>query len=220
MIELRNVCKTYETRGLKRRVFHDLNLRIDRGDALAICGANGAGKSTLIRLLAGVEQPTSGQVTREMSTSWPIGYGSCFDSSMTGADNARFIARIYGQDEDEVLAYVEDFAQLGVYINQPLNTYSSGMKSRLTFGVSLAIQFDCYLVDEVTAAGDIRFRKRCEEELLARRDNGTLIMVSHDNYTLQQYCTRGAVLYGGVLVFFDTVAEACEVHHGLQMRGS
>ncbi len=220
MIELRNVCKTYETRGLTRRVFHDLNLRIDRGDALGICGANGAGKSTLIRLLAGVEQPTSGKVTRQMSTSWPIGYGSCFDSNMTGADNARFIARIYGQDEKDVLAYVEDFAQLGVYINQPLSTYSSGMLSRLTFGVSLAIQFDCYLVDEVTAAGDIRFRQRCEAELLARRDNGTLIMVSHDNYTLQQYCTRGAVLYGGVLVFFDTVAEACEVHHGLQMRGS
>lgn len=219
MIELRDVCKTYETRGLTRRVFHDLNCRIDRGDSLAICGANGAGKSTLLRLIAGVEHPTSGEVVRTMRTSWPIGFANCFDRNMSGADNARFIARIYRQDEQQILAFVEDFAQLGVYMNQTVDTYSSGMLSRLAFGVSLAIEFDCYLVDEVTAAGDARFRRRCEDELMARRDNSTLIMISHDPYTLQQYCTRGAVLYGGILVFFDTVAEACEVHHALQMRG-
>lgn len=138
---------------------------------------------------------------------------------MSGADNARFVARIYQQDEQEVLDYVEDFAQLGVYLRQPVSTYSSGMVSRLAFGVSLAISFDCYLVDEVTAAGDVRFRKRCEEELMARRDNGTLIMTSHDPYMLERYCTRGAVLYSGALIFFDTVAEACNVHHALQMRG-
>lgn len=220
MIELRNVCKTYETRGLTRRVFHDLNFRIDAGDSLAVCGANGAGKSTLLRLLAGVEYPTSGQIVREMSTSWPIGFANCFQPGMTGADNARFIARIYRQDEKQVLAFVEDFAQLGIYMNQTINTYSSGMTQRLAFGISLAIDFDCYLVDEVTAAGDIRFRRRCEEALMARRDSGTLIMTSHDPYTLEQYCTRGAVLYGGVLVFFDSVAEACEVHHALQMRAA
>jgi capsular polysaccharide transport system ATP-binding protein len=155
-----------------------------------------------------------------MRTSWPIGFASCFQWNMTGADNARFIARIYRQDEQRILAFVEDFAQLGVYMNQTVETYSSGMVSRLAFGVSLAIDFDCYLVDEVAAAGDVRFRRRCEEELMARRDNGTLIMTSHDPYMLQQYCTRGAVLYGGLLVFFDTVAEACEVHHALQMRGT
>jgi capsular polysaccharide transport system ATP-binding protein len=137
---------------------------------------------------------------------------------MTGADNARFIARIYRQDEKAVLAFVEDFAQLGVYLDQEVQTYSSGMVSRLAFGISLAIDFDCYIVDEVTAAGDIRFRRRCEAELLARRDRATLIMTSHDPYTLELYCTRGAVLYGGALTFFDTVSEACEVHHALQMR--
>jgi capsular polysaccharide transport system ATP-binding protein len=218
MIELHDVCKTYETRGLTRHVFHNLNLRIDRGDSLAICGANGAGKSTLLRLIAGVEYPTSGKVVREMRTSWPIGFASCFQPTMTGADNARFIARIYRQDEQQILAFVEDFAQLGVYMNQNVSTYSSGMLSRLAFGVSLAIEFDCYLVDEVTSAGDARFARRCEEELMARRDNGTLIMTSHDPYTLERYCTRGAVLYGGLLVFFDSVTEACEVHHALQMR--
>lgn len=218
MIEFKNVSKTYHTRGLTRRVFSDLSFRIDAGESLAICGANGAGKSTLLRLIAGVEHPTGGQIERTMQTSWPIGFASCFDRSMTGADNARFIARIYEHDEQEVLDYVEDFAQLGVYLRQPVSTYSSGMVSRLAFGVSLAISFDCYLVDEVAAAGDVRFRRRCETELMARRDNGTLIMTSHDPYMLEQYCTRGAVLYSGALVFFDTVAEACEVHHSLQMR--
>ncbi|HWU02699.1 MAG TPA: ABC transporter ATP-binding protein [Novosphingobium sp.] len=218
MIEFHNVSKIYETHSLRRRIFSDLSFRIQPGESLAICGANGAGKSTLLRLIGGVEYPTSGRIERGITTSWPIGFTNCFISTMTGADNARFIARIYQQDEEEVLAFVEDFAKLGVYLRQPVNTYSSGMMSRLAFGVSLAIPFDCYLVDEVTAAGDVRFRRRCEEELMARRKTGTLIMTSHDPYTLEQYCNRGAVLYSGALVFFDTVAEACEVHHALQMQ--
>ncbi len=220
MIQFHNVAKDYRTRGLKRRVFSNLSFRIERGDSLAICGANGAGKSTLLRLISGVEFPTHGRVERSMSTSWPIGFSSAFNMNMTGADNARFIARIYQRGEREVLDYVEDFAQLGVYIDQPVKTYSSGMISRLAFGVSLAIAFDCYLIDEITAAGDVRFRRRSEEELMARREHSTLIMTSHDPYILQQYCKRGAVLYSGALVFFDTVAEACEVHHALQMRGA
>ncbi len=218
MINFHNVSKTYHARGLTRRVFSGLSFTIQRGESLAICGANGAGKSTLMRLIGGVEHPSSGRIDRSMKTSWPIGFGSCFQGSMTGADNARFIARIYRHDEREILDYVEDFARLGNYMDQPVSTYSSGMVSRLAFGVSLAIDFDCYLVDEVAAAGDIRFRKRCEEELLARRNSGALIMTSHDPYMLEQYCTRGAVLYRGVLAFYDSVAEACEVHHALQMR--
>lgn len=220
MIEFENVSKVYETRGLTKQVFTNLSFRVERGESLAICGANGAGKSTLLRLIAGVEHPTGGRITRTLRTSWPIGLASCFHASMTGADNARFIARIYGRDEKQIIAYVEDFAQLGVYIDQPVETYSSGMVSRLAFGISLAIDFECYLVDEVTAVGDIRFRQRCETELLARRNRGTLIMTSHDPYTLEKYCTRGAVLFRGALVFFGTVGEACEVHHALQMRAA
>jgi capsular polysaccharide transport system ATP-binding protein len=218
MIEFDNVSKNYEARGLNRRVLDRISFRIERGESLAICGANGVGKSTLLRLIGGIEHPTGGQIRRTMRTSWPIGFANCFYGTMTGADNARFIARIYQKDEDEVIAFVEDFAQLGVYLNQPVMTYSSGMVSRLAFGVSLAIDFDCYLVDEVTGAGDVRFRRRSEAELLARRDRATLIMTSHDPYTLELYCTRGAVLYAGALTFFDTVTEACEVHHALQMR--
>ena len=186
MIEFQNVSKTYHIRKFEKHVFTDLNFKIEPGESIGICGANGAGKSTLMRLIAGVEQPSSGRVIRTMSTSWPIGYSSCFQSSLTGADNARFIARIYAMDEQKLADFVEDFAQLGPYFHQPVHTYSAGMNARLAFGVSLAIDFDCYLVDEVTGAGDERFRARCEEALLHRRDNATLIMISHDPGTLRQ----------------------------------
>jgi len=220
MIRFENVSKTYHIRKFEKQVFSNLNFTIGRGESIGICGANGAGKSTLMRLIAGVEQPSSGSIERAMTTSWPIGYASCFQGSMTGADNVRFIARIYRQPEQDILDFVEDFAQLGPYFHQPVRTYSSGMQGRLAFGTSLAINFDCYLVDEVTGAGDERFRRRSHEELLSRRESGTLVMVSHDPHMLQQYCDRGAVLYGGNLSFYDSVAEACEVHHGLQMRAA
>lgn len=216
MIKFENVSKTYHIRKFEKRVFNDLNFEIAKGDSVGICGANGAGKSTLMRMIAGVEFPSSGNVTRTMSSSWPIGYSSCFYHNLTGADNARFISRIYNQPQEEVLHYVEDFAQLGPYLHQPVGTYSAGMVARLAFGISLAIDFECYLVDEITGAGDERFRIRCEEALLHRRDNATLIMISHDPGMLRQYCRRGAVVYGGSLVFYDTIDEATEVHHRLQ----
>jgi capsular polysaccharide transport system ATP-binding protein len=220
MISFSNVTKSYEVGRYRKLVFNNLSFDIRPRESIAICGANGAGKSTLLRLIAGTEFPTRGKIERKMTTSWPIGFASCFLMNMTGADNARFIARIYRQDEYDLLSYVEDFAQLGPYLNQPVNTYSSGMVARLAFGISLAIEFDCYIVDEVTAAGDVRFRRRCEEALMSRRENGTLIMTSHDPYTLEHYCTRGAVLYGGCLTFYDSVTEACEAHHALQMTGA
>lgn len=219
MIRFNHVSKTYHLRKFEKLVFADLNFTIEKGDSIGICGANGAGKSTLMRLISGVEQPTSGKVTRSMTTSWPIGYANAFQSSLTGADNARFISRIYDKPEQELLDFVEDFAQLGPYLHQPVNTYSAGMNARLAFGISLAIDFDCYLVDEVTAAGDERFRRRSEDALISRRDNATLVMISHDPGTLKAYCRKGAVLYGGALVHYDSIAEACEVHHRLQSRG-
>jgi capsular polysaccharide transport system ATP-binding protein len=217
LIVFDNVGKVYHTRTLINMVLRDVDFAIHPGDSLAILGANGAGKSTLMRLISGVEHPTSGRIAREMSVSWPIGYTSCFQSSLTGADNARFIARIYRQPVDELLAFVEEFAQLDKYFRQPVNTYSAGMSARLAFGISLAIDFDCYLVDEVTAAGDMRFRERCHTALMHRRDNGTLIMVSHDAATVKAYCRRGAVLRDGRLSFYDTVDEAWEAHHSFQL---
>lgn len=212
MISFQNVSKSYHIRKFRKDVLHNLSFNIPTGSSLGICGANGAGKSTLMRLISGVEAPTSGRIERTVSCSWPIGYSSCFQSSLTGADNARFIARIYDKDIKQLLDYVEDFAQLGAYFYQPIYSYSAGMLARLAFGISLAIEFDCYLVDEVTAAGDDRFRQRCEEALQHRRDTGTLLMISHDPGTLRSYCERGAVLHKGELFFYDNIEEAIEVH--------
>lgn len=212
MISFKNVSKSYHIRKFTKDVLTDLTFDISTGSSLGICGANGAGKSTLMRLISGVESPTSGRVERTVSCSWPIGYASCFQSSLTGADNARFIARIYDKDIKQLLDYVEDFAQLGPYFFQPIYSYSAGMLARLAFGISLAIEFDCYLVDEVTAAGDDRFRQRCEEALHYRRETGTLVMISHDPGTLRSYCERGAVLNQGQVTFYDTIDEAIDVH--------
>jgi capsular polysaccharide transport system ATP-binding protein len=218
MIRFEHVNKTYHIRRFRKDVLKDISFTISRGENIGICGANGAGKSTLMRLIAGVEAASSGSIQREMSTSWPIGYSSCFQSSLTGADNARFIARIYGQPSAPLLDYVEDFAQLGAYFHQPINTYSAGMQARLAFGISLAVDFDCYLVDEVTAAGDDRFRQRCHDALISRRETGALLMISHDANTLREYCTKGAVVHGGDVQFFPTVDEALDLHHTMQRQ--
>lgn len=220
MIVLENVSKVYEGNNVDNEVLRDINLTIRPGDSIGVCGANGVGKSTLMKLIAGVERPTSGKVTRTMSVSWPIGYSSAFHPNLTGADNAKFIARIYGADERELLAFVEEFAQLGSYMHEPIRTYSAGMAARLAFGVSLAIKFDCYLVDEITGAGDERFKVKSEEALHERREMGTLVMVSHDTSTLFRYCRRGAVVYGGTVTLYDTIAEAADVHHRLQSLGA
>lgn len=216
MIRLSGVYKSYHGRGFTNRVLHDVSLTVRPGDALGVCGANGAGKSTLIRLIAGVERPDRGTVERTMRCSWPIGYASAFQPSLSGADNARFVARIYGRDPDALLAEVEAFAELGAYLYEPVRHYSAGMGARLAFAVSLAIDFDCYLVDEVTGAGDQRFRERSEAALRARAERGTLVMVSHDPDTLLRFCTRGALVYGGNVTPFDTMEEAADVHHRLQ----
>lgn len=218
MIRFTNVGMTYHARNLTNAVLTDASFTVRRGEAIGLCGANGAGKSTLLRLIAGVEKPTKGRVERSMSVSWPIGYTSAFQPSLTGADNARFIARIYRQPVEPLLAFVETFAQLGRYFAQPVKTYSAGMSARLAFGISLAIDFDCYLVDEITGAGDERFRERCRAALMRRRQTGTLVMTSHHPDTLRAYCSRGAVLYRGHLRLFDTVDEAIAVHQWQQSR--
>lgn len=215
MIQFANVSKRFRTRSGTHTVLDTVSLRLERGDALGICGHNGSGKSTLLKLIAGVEQPSSGTITRSGSTSWPIGYASAFQSSLTGADNVRFIARIYGRPIKDTLAFVDHFAELGSYLAMPIRTYSSGMMARLAFAASLAVDFDCYLVDEVTAAGDARFRQRCEDALMARRESGTLVMVSHDPHTLRQYCTSGALVGQGRVDLFETIGEAIERHFAL-----
>jgi capsular polysaccharide transport system ATP-binding protein len=215
MIVFENVTKIYHTRAGRRRVLDDVSFTIGRGRSIGIVGRNGAGKSTLTRLMAGVEYPSGGQIRREMSVSWPLGFGGAFQSSLTGADNARFIARIYRKPVDYVLGMVQDFAGLGDYFRMPVKTYSSGMKARLAFAVSLAVEFDCYIVDEITAVGDASFRDRCAEALRSRRQTGTLIMVSHDPNTLREHCESGGLLQDGHLQFHDSIEETILAYEGL-----
>jgi capsular polysaccharide transport system ATP-binding protein len=215
MIQFENVTKVYHARGIEKRVLDQQSFVIERGRAIGVVGANGAGKSTLTRLIAGIEFPTSGRIRRGMSISWPLGFGGAFQGSLTGADNTRFIARIYGRHVADTLDYVEAFAELGRYLHMPVKTYSSGMRARLAFAVSLAIKFDCYLVDEITAVGDNTFRQRCEAALKERRQTGTLIMVSHDAHTLRSYCDTGAILSDGVLTFFATIDETIAAYDAM-----
>lgn len=214
MIVFDDVTKRYRTRHGRKTVLDSVSFKLDTGDAIGICGHNGAGKSTLLQLIAGVETPSSGTVKRTGSVSWPIGYASAFQSSLTGADNVRFIARIYGRPIRETLDYVDDFAELGNYLAMPIRTYSAGMMARLAFAASLAVEFDCYLVDEITAAGDARFRMRCHDALLERREKGTLVMVSHDPATLREYCTSGAVVENSRFIPYPTIDEAIAHHFG------
>jgi capsular polysaccharide transport system ATP-binding protein len=215
MISLSNVTKIYHTRNGERRVLDDVSFSIERGQSIGILGRNGSGKSTLTRLIGGVEYPTSGKIRRSMSVSWPLGLAGGFQSSLTGADNARFIARIYGAPIDSLVKYVDEFAELGNYMRMPVKTYSSGMRARLAFGISLAIHFDCYLIDEVTAVGDVRFKERCERAILERSDRSALVMVSHDTNTLKTYCKMGAVLFDGKLTVYDDVDQAGDAYTAL-----
>lgn len=214
MIRFDQVTKYYRTREGRRTVLKDIDFTINRGESVGVCGHNGAGKSTLLRLASGVEQANLGAIQRDMSVSWPIGHSSAFQSSLTGADNVRFVARIYNKSLPDVLDFVDDFAELGSYLNMPVRTYSLGMTARLAFAVSLAVEFDCYLVDEITSAGDARFQQKCHDALIARKANGALLMVSHDPNMLALFCERGAVLENGKLSMFPTIGAAIEHHFG------
>jgi capsular polysaccharide transport system ATP-binding protein len=212
MITLHQVSKRYKTLSGPKTVLDSVDFTVSKGEAVGICGHNGAGKSTLLRILAGAEHPDTGRVESRMTTSWPLGHSSAFQSSLSGADNTRFIARVYGLDPKETLDFVDDFAELGPYLSMPVRTYSSGMMARLAFGISLAVQFECYLIDEITAAGDARFQAKCHAALVTRKNSGALLMVSHDPHTLRDYCTTGAILRNGRLQRFDTIDEAIDRH--------
>jgi capsular polysaccharide transport system ATP-binding protein len=208
MIRLNGVSKHYHVRSGIYRVFNDVSLTIERGEKIGILGRNGAGKSTLIRLISGAELPTDGNVVRKMSVSWPLAFGGAFQGSLTGLDNLKFICRIYGVDYRDKIDYVEDFSELGKYMREQVKTYSSGMRAKLAFAISMAIEFDCFLIDEVIAVGDARFHEKCNEELFGKRRDRAMIMVSHDAHNISQYCDRACVLHNGVLHPFPDVDSA------------
>jgi ABC-type polysaccharide/polyol phosphate transport system ATPase subunit len=216
MIAVQDVSKIYPVRGgAKRCVLDHVSLEVHRGQSLGIMGRNGSGKSTLIKIIGGAVPPTTGTVRREMTVSWPLGFVGGFQSTLSGADNIRFIARLYGVSSEELTAFVEDFAEIGEYIRMPVKTYSTGMCARLTFGISLALEFECYLIDEATAVGDVRFKEKCERALMDRREKGSLIMISHDRKTLRTYCDRGAILNDGRMTLYDDLDEAIETYESL-----
>lgn len=208
MILVENVTKRYNTRKGQNTVLNEVNFCIRRGEKIGILGSNGSGKSTLIRLLGGVERPDCGRITRSMSVSWPIAFGGAFQGSLTGIDNLRFICRVYGATIDDKIPQVEEFSELGRYLREPVKTYSSGMKARLAFALSMAIEFDCYLIDEVMAVGDSRFHDKCRYELHEKRKDRSLILVSHNAKEIRKHCTIFYVLKSGVLTRFDDADAA------------
>lgn len=208
MIALDAVNKTYPTRGGPATVLRDVDLLVDKGERVGILGRNGAGKSTLIRLISGAERPTSGKIRRNMSVSWPLAFGGAFQGALTGYDNLRFICRVYGVDWREKKAFVEEFSELGIYLREPVRSYSSGMRARLAFAISMVIEFDCFLIDEIVAVGDSRFHEKCNHELFEKRGDRAMIIVSHQIGYIREHCHRASVLHQGSLVHFDSVDAA------------
>jgi capsular polysaccharide transport system ATP-binding protein len=215
VIELRNVSKVYQTRSGPRTVLDAVNLTVRPNQKLGILGCNGAGKSTLIRIISGAEHPSSGYVRRTMSVSWPLAFTGGFQGSLSGADNLRFICRVYGADFSEVVHFVESFSELGRYFKEPFKTYSAGMRARLAFAISMAVNFDCFLIDEIIAVGDARFTQKCHEELFVKRQNQAIILVSHQPSTVRSICDTVVLLSKGKLLFFDSIDDAFAMHERL-----
>lgn len=208
MIRLDRVVKRYRTRSGPHTVLNGVSLTVGKGEKLGILGRNGAGKSTLIRLISGAELPSGGTIARTMSVSWPLAFGGAFQGSLTGIDNVRFICRVYGADFRAALPFVEEFSELGKFLREPVKTYSSGMRARLAFAISMAIEFDCFLIDEVIAVGDARFHSKCQLELFEKRRDRTMIIVSHEAHNIREHCARACVLNNGRLQEFADVDAA------------
>ena len=207
MIELSHVTKRYPMHGGDRVILDDVNLRVRRGEKIGILGRNGSGKSTLIRLISGAERPSSGTVTRSMRVSWPLAFAGGFQGTLTGLDNLRFICRIYNTTTEDKIPFVQEFSELGDYLREPVKSYSSGMRARLAFALSMVIEFDCYLIDEVIAVGDQRFHERCQIELFEKRRDRSMIIVSHDPNFIKAHCDDAGVMVKGKLHFFPNVDE-------------
>ena len=216
MIALDGVSKWYPTRHGRKYVLRDVSARLPVGRHLALLGRNGAGKTTLLRLIGGIDHPNSGAIRTDARISWPVGLTGGFQGSLTGRENARFVCRINGIAERtamrERLDFVAGFAEIGDYFDEPVKTYSSGMRARLGFALSMAFDFDYYLIDEVLSVGDQSFRAKCQEELAARRGRSTFIVASHNLATVREICEMGAILRDGGIVLYPDIGEAVEAY--------
>lgn len=212
MLVVKNLAKEFVRDGRRRRLFQNLSFTLAPSERLAVLGRNGQGKSTLIKILGGVLAPTAGDIRWTMTASWPLGFGGAFQGALTGVDNIRFLARIYDRPAGQMMRQVEDFAELGDALTMPVKYYSSGMRARLAFGMSLAIEFDCYLIDEVISVGDVIFRNRCETELFEKRAARSFIIASHDMNFLRTTCNRAIVIERGQARLMDNLEEAIEIY--------
>lgn len=215
MIICDSLCKSYRVGHTRKTVLENVNLTFNRGDRVGVLGRNGAGKTTLIKMIGGVIMPTSGRVVRKMSCSWPLGFTGGFQGSLTGYDNARFIARIYGQDYDDMRVFVEEFTELGRQLRMPVKTYSAGMRARLAFGLSLAIEFDCYLIDEVIMVGDRNFQAKCHTEIFEKRHDRALLLATHGPDYIREYCNLAVVIRNGRAEVYDDIEQALAIYETL-----
>lgn len=212
MIRFENLSKGFLVKGERKVVIDQLDMVLPTGKSLALLGRNGAGKSTLLQIISGTLRPDSGRIISDGTISWPVALGGSFHRELTGEQNVRFLARVYGVDTDELVEFVRDFAELGKHFFMPVRTYSAGMKSRLTFGASMGIHFDTYLVDEVTAVGDAAFKKKSRAVFLERMQSSSAILVSHSMAQVREFCDAGIVLENGSLQYFDDLEEAIRTH--------
>lgn len=217
MIEISQMTKTYPIHhgSAQRTILDGVNLRVEKGEKWGILGRNGAGKSTLIRIISGAEKPNAGKIVRNMTVSWPLAFGDAFQGSLTGRDNTRLICRAYGVDFDKTITMVDNFAELGGYLWEPVKSYSSGMKARLAFAISMAVEFDCFLIDEALAVGDHRFHQKCNVELFENRGDRAMIIVAHQTGTIRAHCDHAAVLENGRLTVHESVDSAIAAYEAL-----
>jgi capsular polysaccharide transport system ATP-binding protein len=218
MLVFDKVSKFYRTKGVKKTILSEFSFEFPTDRNVGIMGKNGAGKSTMMRLMAGIEPPDLGHVYRTTRVSWPLGFSGGFNGSMTGIENIRFVSRIYGQDTEKIIAYVTEFAELGPSLRLPIKTYSSGMKARLAFGLSMAIDFDVYLIDEITAVGDEDFKKKSKAVFQDKLAKSQIIMISHSAGTIKQYCDCGLLLEGNQIRYFDDVDDLLAAYKKLNSR--
>lgn len=217
MIEIRDLTKSYMTKSGRHFVFRDANAVFPSGKNIGIIGPNGAGKSTLLRLIGKIDFPDRGSVITEKKISWPVGLSGGFQGSLTGRDNVRFVCRVYGAngDIDEKIAFVQEFACIGEYFDMPIRTYSSGMRARLAFGLSMAFDFDYYLVDEITAVGDSDFKSKSRAVFKEKLKKANLIIASHSMNLIKSYCDIVAIPHDGDLEIFDDIKEAMKFYEKL-----
>ncbi len=218
MIRLERATKEVRMKGVRKMIIDNVSLTFPRGKSIGLLGRNGAGKSTLLQIIAGTLELDRGRIFRQGKISWPLGFQGSFQGNLSGEQNVRFVARIYGVNTDELVAYVAEFAELGQFYHAPVRTYSSGMKARLAFGVSMGINFDYYLVDEITAVGDTNFKRKSQLTFKEKLSNSDVIMVSHSTGTLRDYCQTGIVLENGQMTYYDDINEAIDVHESNMKR--